>query len=207
MHSEQLRRFSRVQKITGTGMYPGGVEELRAFELPLLDDELSKWIADGRQLARVQHERDHLVLVGGEPLAGVEGWSCAALALPADGVASAMLRRLRLSGKQAPPALTDGIATGVQVVKDIEDAADSGAGPSLGSFDIAGADTPPGGDVKPPVVKPNKFFDIAHLATAEGHSWVCLDPLRMGLRLTFLWARSFRAPLVSSGQISASGCM
>ena len=99
--------------------------------------------------------------------------------MPADGVAKAILRRLRLSGKQAPPALTEGIATGVRVIKEAEDAADSGAGSSLRTFDIAGADTPPGGDVKAPMVKPNKFFDASHLTPVEGYSWISLDPLRM----------------------------
>ena len=42
MHSEQLRHFARVQKITGAGGYPVGVEEVTAFELPLSDAELSK---------------------------------------------------------------------------------------------------------------------------------------------------------------------
>ena len=65
------------------------------------------------------------------------------MTLPADAVASAILRRLRLSGKQALPASTEGIANGVKVIKDAENPADTGAGLGLDTFDIAGADIPP----------------------------------------------------------------
>ena len=51
MHSEQLRHFARVQKITGAGAYSVGDKEVTAFELPLSDAELFKWITDGRRLA------------------------------------------------------------------------------------------------------------------------------------------------------------
>ena len=174
--SRRHRPLKAVRVLPEDGGY-----QVTAFELPLSDAELSKWITDGRRPARRQRERVHLVLVGGEPSAGVDGWSGSALTLPADGVSKAILRRLRMSGKQAPPALTQGIATGVKVIKDAEDAADSGAGPCLGTFDIAGADTPPGGDVKPPMVKPNKFFNASYfMALLQA---IRFDSIRLWLQI------------------------
>ena len=50
-YAEDLGSYVTIDKISGRGDYPAGVEEVVAFELPLTTSRLEGWITTGRQAA------------------------------------------------------------------------------------------------------------------------------------------------------------